>query len=196
MKRVLLLFSAFLQALCVCSQDYLHQVLVLNEGYFDYTTQQMIEPVTIGSYNPDTDLYTEVVVIDSVRFASDIIIDDGSFYVAADNKVLKYDLDTYNLLEETTILGIRNIAIHDGKLFVSRGDYDSNTFSSVLFNSYLQVYDKYTLDFIQDFDTIIGPKWSTQDIIIEGDYLYIAINNGFEFGNEQGFIGILDLKIL
>ena len=31
-------------------------------------------------------------------------------------------------------------------------------------------------------------------MVIGGDSLFIAINNAFAFGNEQGMIGILDLN--
>ena len=80
-KLLLLLTILFLQTIYTQAQEYVHQVLVLNEGYFDYTTQQIIEPVTIGSYNPISQLYTEVLSIDSARFASDMIIDGECFYV-------------------------------------------------------------------------------------------------------------------
>ena len=179
--RKVLFFLLFFQMFFLQAQEYVHQVLVLNEGYYDYTSQQIVEPVTVGTYNPDTELYTEVITIDSARFASDIIIDDNFFYVAADNKILKYDLDTYTLLAQQTVQGVRHLVINNDKLFVSRGDYDPNTFGPVLFNSYLQVYDKQTLSFIQEFDTLSGPKWSTQNMVIGGDSLYIAINNAFAF---------------
>ena len=141
-KLILLLPMLFLQLIYIQAQEYVHQVLVLNEGYFDYTTQQIIEPVTIGSYDPINKIYTEVAVIDSARFASDMIIDDGYFYVTADNKILKYDLNNYVLLEEVTVQGARNLAISGDNLFVTRGEY------MVTFDSYLQVYDKDDLSFV------------------------------------------------
>ena len=51
-KLLLFLTMLFLQIIYTHAQEYVHQVLILNEGYFDYTTQQIIEPVTIGSYDP------------------------------------------------------------------------------------------------------------------------------------------------
>jgi len=64
----------------------------------------------------------------------------------------------------------------------------------ITFDSYLQVYNKNDLSFITEYDTITGPKWATQDMIIDNNILYVAINNGFEWGNEKGRIGVVDLN--
>ena len=70
MKRVLFfLFIMIVHSLS--AQNYVHQVLILNEGYFDYQTNQIMEPVTIGSYNPNTQTYTTIDTINGARFASD-----------------------------------------------------------------------------------------------------------------------------
>ena len=80
MRRLLLLLPMlFFQLIYIQAQEYVHQVLILNEGYFDYTTQQIIEPVTIGSYNPINQVYTEIAIIDSARFASDLIINKEDY---------------------------------------------------------------------------------------------------------------------
>ena len=177
----------------IFSQDYIEQVLILNEGYFDYyDTQEIIEPVTIGSYDLESNIYTEIVIIEGSRFASDLIIDDNHFYVAADNKILKYDLNSYELLLETELEGVRNLAINNEKLYVSRGDYDPKTFGPILFESYFQVYNKNDLSLINSVDTINGPKWSTQDIAIHNNLIYVTINNGFEWENEKGFVGVIN----
>ena len=187
MKKLFIILGVlFTQTLY--AQNYVHQVLILNEGYFDYTTNQIIEPVTIGSYDPVTETYTQVATIDSARFASDMIIDGEYFYVAADNKILKYDLNNYNLLEETIVPGVRKLLTDPlNNLFATRGEYMTT------FDSYLHVYDKNDLTLTMAVDTINGPKWSTQDMVIYQNLLYIAINNGFEWGNEKGLIGVLDI---
>ena len=106
-------------------------MLILNEGYYDYTNQQIVEPVTIGSYDPLSNLYSVVITIDSARFASDIIIDGDNIYVAADDKLLKYDLNNYNLIEQIDLIGARNLKISGDKIFVTRGEY-MTTFDSYL----------------------------------------------------------------
>ena len=173
------------------AQNQVHQVLILNEGLYGYDSL-----VTIGSYDPLTQTYTTVVEIDSSRFASDLIIDSTFFYVAADNKILKYHLDTYELLAEVNVEGVRNLAIYNNHLFASRGEYDPVTWGAVQYNSYLHVYNKNNLSYITEFDTINGPKATTQNLIVDQGKLYVAINNGFEWRNEEGLVGVINANDL
>ena len=66
----------------------------------------------------------------------------------------------------------------------------------MLFDSYLHVYDKNNLTLITEFDTITGPKWTTQNMITDDNMLYVAINNGFEWGNEKGLVGVIDVSTM
>ena len=182
---VLLLISAF-----AFSQNYLHKVLVLNEGYFDYQTNQIIDPVTIGSYDPSTQIYSVVSTLNGMRFGSDLIIDGNFYYVAADSKIYKMDLNTHQELSSVVCPGVRNLGIYQNKLVATRGEYLTT------YNSYLHIYDATTLSLIQAIDTISGPKWASQNIVVDGSIAYIAINNGYEWGNEKGLIGKLNLDNL
>jgi hypothetical protein len=182
---VLLLISAF-----AFSQNYLHKVLVLNEGYFDYQTNQIIDPVTIGSYDPSTQIYSVVSTLNGMRFGSDLIIDGNFYYVAADSKIYKMDLNTHQELASVVCPGVRNLGVYQNKLVATRGEYLTT------YDSYLHIYDATTLSLIQAIDTISGPKWASQNIVVDGSIAYIAINNGYEWGNEKGLIGKLNLNNL
>ena len=182
---VLLLISAF-----AFSQNYLHKVLVLNEGYFDYQTNQIIDPVTVGSYDPSTQIYSVVSTLNGMRFGSDLIIDGNFYYIAADSKIYKMDLNTHQEIASVSCVGVRNIGVYQNKLVATRGEYLTT------FDSYLHIYDANTLSLIQAIDTISGPKWASQNIVIDGSIAYIAINNGYEWGNEKGLIGKLNLDNL
>jgi hypothetical protein len=182
---VLLLISAF-----AFSQNYLHKVLVLNEGYFDYQTNQIIDPVTIGSYDPSTQIYSVVSTLNGMRFGSDLIIDGNFYYVAADSKIYKMDLNTHQELASVVCQGVRNLGVYQNKLVATRGEYLTT------YDSYLHIYDATTLSLIQAIDTISGPKWASQNIVVDGSIAYIAINNGYEWGNEKGLIGKLNLDNL
>lgn len=181
-------YLLLLLTLNVFSQDYVHQVLVLNEGYFNYTDSEIVIPVTIGSYDPNAEVYTSLDTIEGARFASDIVISNGFYYVAADTLLLKYDLVTNELLNSTVVPGIRNIAIHQDNIIVTRGEYQ------ISYSSYLQIYSTNDLSLSAEFDTINGPKWASQNLIVKDDIVYVAINNGFELSNEKGIIGMLDMS--
>ncbi|MAZ30578.1 MAG: hypothetical protein CMP57_00625 [Flavobacteriales bacterium] len=176
----LFIISIFFSFSFLSAQNYVNQVLILNEGVYGYEA-----PVSVGSYDPLTENYTTVVEIDSSRFASDLIIDSTFFYVAADNKILKYHLDSYELLAEVALEGVRKLAVHDDYLFVSRGEF-------TLFNSYIQVYNKSDLSFVSELDTVDGPKVSTESLIVIDDLVYVGINNGFEWNNQEGLVGVIN----
>ena len=41
-----------------------------------------------------------------------------------------------------------------------------------------------------------GPQWASQNIVVDGSVAYIAVNNGYDWGNEVGIIGQLDMNTL
>ena len=170
------------------AQQTLHRVLVLNEGHYDYGTMTQTVPVTLGSYDPATSQYLTVATINGARFATCVLIDSQFIYVAADTFLLKYDKDSYQLLNSQSVRGIRKIAVWNNQLLVSRGEY------GVTYNSYFQVYDKTDLHFIYELNTTTGPAYASEGIVVNNDSAYVAIGNGFDWGNEVGLIGVVDLN--
>jgi hypothetical protein len=196
MKTILSIFFMCIAYFGFSQNQYLNQVLMLNEGCYDYYANEILEPVTVGSYNPETNLYNTIIEIPNVRFASDLIIDGDFFYVAADNKILKYDLDTYELLNSVDQEGVRKLVIYENLLFASRGEYDSATFGPVIFDSYLEVYLKDNLNYYSSFSIENGPQWSTESLLITDNKLYVAVNNAYEWGNYKGIVGVIDLSTM
>ena len=172
------------------AQSYVNQAIILNEGYYDYTNSVIIEPVTIGTYNPATQVYSIVDTLENMRFGSDIVIAGNYYYVAADTKIFKMDLNTHQEVASVSCPGVRNLGIYQNKLVATRGEYETT------FNSYLHIYDASNLTLIQAIDTVVGPKWATQNIVMDVASAYIAVNNGYEWGNEKGIVGKLDLSTL
>ncbi|MEN9994220.1 MAG: hypothetical protein RL762_877 [Bacteroidota bacterium] len=189
MKKRLFLIAALTSA-SLYAQQYVHQVLIANEGFFDFQTNAIVEPATIGSYNPQTQTYTVIDTLDGQRFSSDLVIDGDFYFVAADTKIYKYNLNTHQAVGSINLPGVRNLAIAGDKLIATRGEYLQT------FDSYLQIFDKNTLQLIAALDTNNGPKWATQNIVVINDIAYIAVNNAYEWGNEKGLIGQLDLNTL
>jgi hypothetical protein len=189
MKKGLLFFAALTSA-TLYAQQYVHQVLIANEGYFDFQTNNIVEPATIGTYNPQTQTYQVANTLAGQRFSSDVIIDGNFYFVAADTKIYKFDLNTHQEVGIISLPGVRNLAISGNKLIATRGEYLQT------FDSYLQVFDKNTLQLIAALDTNNGPKWATQNIVVVNNTAYVAVNNAYEWGNEKGLIGQLNLNTL
>lgn len=185
MKKISLIA---LLAICqlVSAQEIVNQVLILNEGKFG----QNELPVTLGSYDPATQHYEVVATIEEARFASDMVINGDNIFIMADSLLLKYDLNSFEVLSTQTVVGGRNIAVVDDKLFISRGEY------GVDFSSYLQVFSKSDLEFIAELDTVSGPKGTTQNMVVHDGKLFVAINNGFNFGQEKSLIGVVDISTM
>jgi hypothetical protein len=94
------------------------------------------------------------------------------------------------LIGSISLPGVRNLAYAANKLIATRGEYLTT------YPSYLHIYDANTLQLVSAIDTVSGPKWATQNIVVNGNKVYIAVNNGYEWGNEKGIIGELDLTTL
>ena len=185
----------------LASAQHLHQVLILNEGYFDYANNISVEPVKIGSYDVNNNTYTTVNTLSGARFASDIVIKDGYYYIAADSIIYKFDLNNHQELARTTCTGVRNLAVHNDKLIATRGDYDNTTFMPIFFESYLKVFNTSDLTLHTDFDTTNGPQFASQNILIPEfsssfNKAFILINNAYDWGNEKGLVGVLDLSTM
>lgn len=189
MKKMLLVIGIGLTTFAQ-AQSYVNQAIILNEGYFDYTNNVIVEPVTIGSYNPATQVYSIVDTLENMRFGSDIVIAGNYYYVAADTKIFKMDLNTHQEVASVSCPGVRNLGIYQNKLVATRGEYETT------FDSYLHVYDASNLTLIQAIDTLDGPKWAAQNIVMDGAVAYIAVNNGYVWGSEKGIVGKLDLATL
>ena len=185
----------------LASTQHLHQVLILSEGYFDYTNNVSVEPVKIGSYDVNNDTYTTVNTLSGARFASDMVVKDGYYFVAADSVIYKFDINNHQELARTTCTGVRNLAVHNDKLIATRGDYDNTTFMPIFFESYLKVYNTSDLTLHTDFDTTNGPQFASQNILIPEfsssfNKAFILINNAYDWGNEKGLVGVLDLSTM
>jgi hypothetical protein len=189
MKKMLLVIGLGLTTFAQ-AQSYVNQAIILNEGYFDYTNNVIVELVTIGSYNPATQVYSIVDTLENMRFGSDIVIAGNYYYVAADTKIFKMDLNTHQEVASVSCPGVRNLGIYQNKLVATRGEYETT------FDSYLHIYDASNLTLIQAIDTVAGPKWAAQNIVMDGAVAYIAVNNGYVWGSEKGIVGKLDLATL
>jgi len=185
-KRFLMVAILFC-SMVANAQQTLNQVIILNEGRYDYSLQQIDKPVTVGTYNPTTNTYFVFDTIENARFASDVVVDDANIFVSADNVLLKYDLNTLQLVSTQSVNGIRKLALWNNKILLTRGEYMTT------YDSYFQVYNKSDLSFDYQLDTLNGPHYASDGIVTKDNIAYIAINNGFVWGGAVGIIGQVDL---
>jgi len=185
MYRSFLLTSSLVIAFAASAQSYVHQVLVLNEGYYDVSGGQQVVPVTLGTYDPISGNYQTVVTIADARYGNHVYVNNGSIYVGADSLLLKYDADTYALLDQEVVVGVRSFAFWNDQMIITRGEIGG-------LPHYVEVRDKNTFDLLYAVSTIDLP-YSCEDVEVVGDMAYIAVGNAFEWGNTVGMLGKLDL---
>jgi hypothetical protein len=185
MYRSFLLASALATACSANAQSYIHQVMVLNEGYFDMQTGTQVVPVTLGSYNPASGTYQTVATIADARFGNHVLVENGFIYVGADQRLLKYDADTYTLVDEAVVPGIRRFAVWQDALVITLGEVGG-------LSHYCEVRDKNTFDLLYSIDATVLP-YSCEGVQVVNDKAYLAVNNGFDWANLVGKIGVLDL---
>lgn len=174
-------------ALHAGAQSYVHRVLVLNEGFFDYfDTGEQVVPVTLGSYDPATGTYTTVATLSGPRFGSDVLVDGSSIYVAADDRVLRFDADSYVQTGEVQLPGARKLAVWNDQLLVTRGELGG-------LDHYLEVRDKNSLELLYAVTPADGLIHSAEDVLVLDDKAYLAVNNSFDWENVVGRVGVLDL---
>jgi hypothetical protein len=189
-KQLLTLIGTAVLSLSTFAQsNYVHQVIILSEGQYDYIDSVQITPVSVGSYDTQSDTYTEFDIIDGVKFGSDVLVDGNYIYVAADSLLLKYDKNTLTLSDQVTIEGIRKMAIWNDQIIVTIGE------SSIAHNAYVRVFDKNSLSFIYELNTSVGPIYSVEGVAVISDTAYLGVNNSLlDWANPKGLIGMIDLN--
>ena len=88
--------------------------------------------------------------------------------MAADGALLQYDANTYQLLQSVESVGIRKMAIHEGVVYVTRGDIDDQGMSLEL-DAYFQWYDAASLQLLGELTVSEnGPQYATEGIAVAG----------------------------
>ena len=189
-----LLFSFISCSILLSQSQYLHSVWVLDEGVQDWMTGEMVVPSSVGVFNPESGSYNEVLQFSDANFTTDILIENGFAYVAADNKILKVNLDNYEIAAEVDVQGVRYLDIYEGLIYCTRGDYNPSTWGSVIFDSYFLWFDSETLVPVGQLPASEGVQYDCDGLQIVDGIAYMAINNGFTWGAEVGFVGAYNIS--
>jgi hypothetical protein len=189
MKRIstLITRSFFIIVICL-SFTVLHaqsgfktkQVIIASGGKFGDPNNY----VRIGSFNPDTKIYT---VFDSVHSTStrSILIDGKYAYITADTLLLKYDIDNYTRVAKGSSTGLNT----PGGYLAQYNDYILATRAFGATQSYLVAYNKSDL---KEAFAITGISDQASGIAVVGDTAYVGVSG--VYNKDSGYIAVVDLK--
>ncbi len=186
MFRPVLSFPLIALAHIAAAQPIVHQVLVLSEGRYDYVNMVQAVPVSLGSYDPLTGVHATQVTIPDARFANDVKVENEIVYVSADSFLLKYDANTFALLDQAIVPGIRRLALWNDQILITRGEVGG-------LPHYFEVRDKNDFDLLYAITPADGLIHSCEPVEVIGDKAYLGVNNGFDWPNYTNTVGVVDL---
>ena len=159
------------------SVSWVKQVISVNSGKFEYSPPYL-DFVTIQTYNP---FDKSIKGFDTIftQSAQDILIHGSFAYVAAQDSLIKYNLNTYKRVAAIADSGLNKLWIYSDRLIVSK-QYPVNTF-------FVEVLDTANLSLISEIGNISG---DCGGIVVTNDSVYVAVNGGW-LGTE-GKIAVLD----
>ena len=176
------------------------RAFVLCEGAQDFYSGEVLESPRVGVVELDAEApEMEVLhVFEGHAYATDLILSTSGddLYVAAEDTVYRLDAEAGTVLASQPLQGARRLFEAEGRIYVTRGDYDPETFGSVAFDHYLVALDADDLSWQAQWAAASGegPGFASETMCLMGTVLHIAINNAFAWGEEVGLVGRLDLS--
>lgn len=175
------LFSLTLLPFNVRSQQwYVNQLLVLNGGIFNDFT----EDANLLSYKPDDGSYSVLDTIHS-QSAQDVVIDSTYAFVAAQDSLVKYDLNTGERLAAVRFNGTSTYMLELYKDYLLVGNWYGQS------NSNLYVYNKSDLSFAYVVPDITK---GIRGMAIYDDVLFVSQNyTSSTFADSAGYLSLVNL---
>ena len=150
-------------------------------------------PPSLGRVDLTSFAYQEVLSFEDAGFATDLEIQDDAAVVVLENRVVKVDLTSGQIVADTELLGAQEAALlEDGTVVVTRGGLD-DAWQPLNLSSYLVWLDGDDLGFEGELLPTEGPTLPSQEIMVVDGKVYIAVNNGWAWGQEAGRLGCWDV---
>jgi hypothetical protein len=140
-----------------------NQVIICNGGYFGNPDDY----VTIESYNPVNQAVTLFGTI-YTQSVQDVLIDGHYAYVAAQDSIVKYDIDTYARVAAVADSGTSRLGIYNNMLIVTK------QYPIVRFR--VEILNATNLALLGSVQNISGDCGS---VTVYGDSVYVAVNGGY-----------------
>lgn len=173
------------------SQD---RLWVLNEGWYNYGTGVLETPPSLGMISAESWVYEEILNFPSSNFCTDLKINGEIAFVALENQLVKIDLTTGMVMESMEVLGIQELAlVGDEWVFATRGGIDPVTYLPLPLESHVGWWSQEDLSLGGGLTLAQGPSLACQAILVEGDKVFVGINNGWVWGGEVGRLGVWDV---
>ena len=165
-------------------------IIVVNGGLFGSATN-LANP-TIQNLSPTASPADSLGII-GTNSIQDILIDSNFAYVAAQDSIVKYDWTTRTRVAAAAFGGVSTVklALYQDKLLV--GNFYLPFGATGPYSNNLRIFDANTLAFIDSVPAVTKP---TEDILVIGDYAYIAQNNSkiVGFGDTLGYLTVYDIQ--
>ena len=111
--KLILIFFTVLAIGVKAQTTYTNQLIIVNGGVFSDPD----DFVTVSSYDPETQTISEVATI-YTQSVQDVIIIDNFAYVAAQDSIVKINIDTYEKVASVSAIGINQLA-SDGTILLA-----------------------------------------------------------------------------
>ena len=174
---------------------------VLASFLFSVTAQAQNElwvlnetPPSLGRIDLTSFAYQEVLSFEDVGYATDLEIQDDAAVVVLENRVVKVDLTSGQIVADTELLGAQEAALlEDGTVVVTRGGLD-DAWQPLNLTSHLVWLDGDDLGLEGELLPTEGPTLPSQEVTVVDGKVYIAVNNGWAWGQEAGRLGCWDVE--
>ncbi len=173
---VVLLFSVSYEAFTQRAA-YTNQVINVNSGKFEFSPPYL-DFVSITHYNPSTQAAVQAGAINT-QSAQDVIVNDHFAYVAAQDSIVKFDINTWNRLAAVADSGLNKLCFYHNRLLISK--------QYPLTAGFLEVLDTADLSLVARVQNIPG---ECAGITVLDDSVYLAVNGGW-MGTE-GKLAVID----
>ena len=162
---IILFFLIEINPIQAQRDEWVNQVIIVNGGKFE-SVPPFSDYVTVQRYNPDnhTVAVFDVIYTQSVQ---DVIIDDHFAYVAAQDSIIKYDIDTYQRVAAVADSGLSKLYKFGNKVIVSK-QYPIKRF-------FLEILDE-NLSLVYRVQNISGECGGITSV---GPIIFVAVNGGF-----------------
>ena len=151
-------------------------------------------PPSLGVIDMVTLDHEELITFSDAGFATDLEIRGDEAIVVLENRVVKVDLLSGQILADTELIGAQEAALlEDGTVVVTRGGVD-DAWQPLELTSHLVWLDGDDLGLEGELLPTEGPTLPSQEIKVVDGKVYIAVNNGWAWGQEAGRLGCWDVE--